>query len=169
MIGALALIGYAGTIVLANWAIETWGIVPIGFGLYAPAGVFFAGLAFTLRDIVQDRLGKAWTIAAIAAGALLSLAISAPFVAAASALAFLVSELADMLVYSPLRKRGWLRAVAASNVVGSVVDSVLFLAVAGLPMEFVVGLTVGKWMMTALAVPVLWLIRQRQPARATAW
>ena len=41
--------------------------------------------------------------------------------------AFLVSELADLAVYEPIRKRGWLPAVVASNIVGICVDSALFL------------------------------------------
>lgn len=67
--GYLSLVGYVGTIVLANWAIQTFGLVPVGLGLLAPAGVSFAGLAFTLRDLVQDSLGRRWTVAAIGGGA----------------------------------------------------------------------------------------------------
>ena len=43
-------IAYVGIIVMANRAIQTWGVVEIGFGLMAPAGVYFAGLAFSIRD-----------------------------------------------------------------------------------------------------------------------
>jgi len=43
---------YILTIFAANWAITQFGLVPVGFGLLAPAGVYFAGLAFTLRDLV---------------------------------------------------------------------------------------------------------------------
>ena len=35
------------TVAATNLALETWGVIPIGFGLEAPAGVFFAGLAAT--------------------------------------------------------------------------------------------------------------------------
>lgn len=83
----LPLLGYVATIPAANWAITTFGLVPVGFGLLAPAGVYFAGLAFTLRDLTQETCGRAWTLGAIGAGALLSLAVSDPFVAAASATA----------------------------------------------------------------------------------
>jgi uncharacterized PurR-regulated membrane protein YhhQ (DUF165 family) len=77
------LVGYIAVIVLANWAIQAFGLVPVGLGLYAPAGVYFAGLAFTLRDLVQEQLGRAWTIGAILIGALLSAAISPQFALAA--------------------------------------------------------------------------------------
>ena len=33
-------------------------VVVVGFGLMAPAGVYCAGLAFTLRDLIQERLGR---------------------------------------------------------------------------------------------------------------
>jgi uncharacterized PurR-regulated membrane protein YhhQ (DUF165 family) len=114
--GILALIGYIATIFAANWAISTYGVVPVGLGLVAPAGVYFAGLAFTLRDLVQDHLGRQWTIGAIIAGAAISGLISPQF-ALASGVAFLLSETADFFVYTPLREKSWIGAVAASNVV----------------------------------------------------
>lgn len=162
------LLLYVLTIPAANWAITTYGVVPIGFGLLAPAGVLFAGAAFTLRDLTQEALGKAWTLAAIGAGALLSLAVSDPFVAAASATAFLVSELADFAVYTPLRERGMLRAVIASNVVGMVVDSVLFLTVAFGSLAFLPGLVVAKLYTILPAVVFIWWLRQRRPVEVAA-
>lgn len=44
----LYLLAYVGTILAANWLIATFGLVPVGFGLMAPAGVFAAGLALLL-------------------------------------------------------------------------------------------------------------------------
>jgi uncharacterized PurR-regulated membrane protein YhhQ (DUF165 family) len=150
-------LGYLVCIPLANWSITTYGVVPIGFGLMAPAGVLFAGLAFTMRDLMQDRLGRRWTFAAIGFGGLLSLAISAPFVAVASAAAFLVSEAADMLVYTPLRERGPIRAVVASNVIGSVMDSALFLWLAFGSLEFLAGQVIGKWLTIVPVVALIWI------------
>lgn len=151
----LPLLGYILTIPAANWAITTFGLVPVGFGLMAPAGVYFAGLAFTLRDLTQETLGRAWTLAAVGAGALLSLAVSDPFVAGASASAFLVSELLDFAVYQPLRERRWLLAVALSNVVGLIVDSALFLQLAFGDQGFLVGQVWAKWWVTVATVAVL--------------
>lgn len=165
----LPLLAYVATIFAANWAITTFGVVPIGFGLMAPAGVFFAGLAFTLRDITQDQLGRTWTYAAILAGAALSAFLSGPL-ALASGAAFLASETADLLVYSPLRERHWLWAVALSNVVGLVIDSALFLWLAFGSLEFLIGQVVGKGEMTILAVVLLGGLRavsqRRHYARA---
>jgi hypothetical protein len=160
MPAVLALAAYVATIFLANWAIQTFGPVPVGFGLTAPAGVYFAGLAFTLRDLVQERLGRYWTVAAILAGAVLSAFVSPTF-AQASAAAFLFSEFADFAVYTPLRRRNWLGAVAASNVVGLVADSALFLWLAFHSLEFLPGQVVGKVWVTVLAIALLWPWRRR--------
>lgn len=59
------LVGYVSTIFLANWLITHLGLVPVGFGLVAPAGVYAAGLAFTARDLTQETLGRAWTFGAM--------------------------------------------------------------------------------------------------------
>lgn len=146
---------FIGSVVAANWLITTFGLVPVGFGFVAPAGVYAAGLAFTFRDLTHERYGARVVLACIVIGAALSAFLSPRF-ALASGVAFLVSELADFAVYAPLRKRYGLGAVAASNVVGLVVDSALFLALAFGSFAYLPGQVVGKAWMTLLAVAVLW-------------
>jgi uncharacterized PurR-regulated membrane protein YhhQ (DUF165 family) len=153
-IGPAPLVGYILTIVAANAAITHFGLVPVGFGLVAPAGVYFVDLAFSLRDAVQETLGRRWTIAAVLIGAALSALLSGPL-ALASGFAFLLSELADFAVYTPLRRRGWLAAVAASNIVGLLADSVLFLWLAFGSLDYLVGQLAGKLWMTVLAVAII--------------
>jgi uncharacterized PurR-regulated membrane protein YhhQ (DUF165 family) len=157
----LPLAAYILTIFGANWLITHVGVVPVGFGLYAPAGVYLAGLAFTCRDLTQEQLGRAWTFGAILIGAALSALVSPAF-ALASGTAFLLSETADLLVYTPLRERHWLSAVALSNTVGLVIDSALFLTLAFGSLAFLPGQLVGKLWMTVLAVLVLWGMRWRR-------
>lgn len=157
---------FIATIVVANTVTSAYGVVPLGLGLTATAGTYFVGLAFILRDAVQDLLGR-WVFVVILAGAGLSFAISSPAIALASALAFLFSELADLAVYTPLRSRSYLRAAVASNVVGAAVDTVLFLTVAGFPLGWVLfGQVVGKLAMTLLVVPVVLVLRTRRTAPA---
>lgn len=156
--------GYAGSILAANWAITTFGPVPVGFGLMAPAGVYFAGIVFTLRDGLQETGGRRWVLAAILAGAGLSAWLSGPL-AVASGLAFLFSELADFAVYTPLRRRNWLGAVAASNIVGLTVDSALFLWLAFNSLAFLPGQIVGKLWMTAFAVALILAYRRTMKAQ----
>ena len=148
---------YVLSIVAANVTLAVIGIVPVGFGLMAPAGVLWAGIALTLRDLVHDALGRWWAVGAIVAGAALSSLISPAF-AMASGIAFLVSELADLGVYAPIRRRHWLTAITLSNTVGLVVDSVLFCWLAGF-LAFVPGQIVAKVYVTAITVAMLWLIR----------
>lgn len=149
---------YLLTIVAANWAIATFGVVPVGFGLMAPAGVYFAGLAFTFRDLLHESLGKSYVVVGILGGTALSALVSPQF-ALASGAAFLLSESMDFAVYAPLRKRNFLGAVAASNVVGLTLDSVVFLWLAFGSLQYLSGQIVGKAWMTLLAVVVLWGVR----------
>ena len=155
-----AFVAFVLTVVAANWSLATWGIVNIGFGLSAPAGVFAAGLAFTLRDTLHEAGNRYWVIGAILVGAGLSALLQdARLFALASGTAFVLSEGADLLVYSPLRARGWLRAVLASNVVGFTLDSILFLWIAFGTLDFLEGQLVGKGYMTVGAIAMLWILR----------
>ena len=153
-LGLVLGLGYVATIILANWAIKAFGTVSVGFGLVAPAGVYFAGLAFTLRDLLQEAAGTRAVLASILVGAALSGFVSTNF-AIASATAFLFSELADFAVYTPLRRRGWLAAVVASNAVGLLVDSLLFLWLAFGSLTYLSGQVLGKVWMTVLAVVLI--------------
>ena len=158
----LLFAAFVGTVFGANWAIQTFGLVPVGFGLMAPAGVYFVGLSFTLRDLLHKQAGRYWTLGAVAVGAALSafLGADAPRIALASGVAFLASEIADLAVYEPMLKRGWLKAVALSNVAGLVVDSSLFLYLAFGSLDFIAGQIVGKGWMTALAIGALWSVNR---------
>lgn len=159
---------FVGCILGANYVTSRYGMVPVGFDLVATAGTYFAGLSFVLRDTVQDGGGKRLTFALIVVGAALSYLVSDPFIALASGVAFLASETADLAVYTPLRKRGYVRAAIASNVVGALVDTVLFLWIAGFPIrDAIAGQMVGKTIVTAAVVALVVVVRT-MPARRTA-
>ena len=70
-------------------------------GLMAPSGVLMIGLALVLRDLVQRRLGLQWAIVAIFCRRRLLGLPAPPALVIASAIAFLLSELADLGVYTP--------------------------------------------------------------------
>lgn len=170
---AAAFAVYVAAIVLSNWMIGHVGIpvapgvhlTPVGFGLYAPSGVWAAAVSFPARDVTQ-RLGGRWLgVAAIVAGAAVSWAVSDPRIALASGITYLCSEGADMAVYTPLQRRWFVPAVFASGCVAIVVDSVLFLHLAGLPSgaAAVAGLILGKFWVQVAAVPVAWTLRNRGP------
>lgn len=153
----LAVIGYAATIVAANWMTATFGLVPIGFGLAVTAGTFAAGLALVARDAVQLTAGRLVAVAAIVVGALVSAWTSTPAIAVASGVAFLASELVDMAIFSPLRRRSVAGAVVVSSIVSAPVDTVLFLHIAGFGVTWqaVLGQFLVKTAMALLAAGVI--------------
>lgn len=150
---------YIGSIVAANVLILTLGFLPVGFGLMAPAGVYAAGVVFTARDFVQERYGIRGTFGAIVAAGILSAFLSPSF-ALASAGAFITSEVLDMGVYTPIKRRYKILAIGASNVVGLVVDSIIFLWFAFGSLDFLAGQIVGKLWMTLAAMALYWIWRQ---------
>jgi queuosine precursor transporter len=162
-----ALIAYVSSVVAANWLTARFGFVPVGFGLATTAGTYAAGMALLARDALQDAAGRRAVLFAIALGAALSAWLSTPQLAVASGTAFLVAEVADMTVYTPLRRKGWARAVLASNVVGAVLDTLVFLWLAGFPVTSttVGGQLVGK-VIWATAVPVAVVLVVRMVRRA---
>jgi uncharacterized PurR-regulated membrane protein YhhQ (DUF165 family) len=168
--GMMFLALFALTIPAANWLIGHVGtvcqpagpcLIPVAPGVMAPSGVIMAGAALVLRDLVQRRLGVAASSLAILAGAVLSALLAPPALVIASAVAFLLSEFADLAVFTPLARRGLIVAVVASSVVGLVVDSVVFLWLAFGSLEFLFGQIVGKAWMVLLSLPCVGWLRRR--------
>lgn len=168
--GAVFLLAFACTIPLANWLIGNVGtvclpngpcLIPVAPGVLAPSGVLAVGAALVLRDLVQRRLGLIWSFAAIAMGAVLSFFLAPPALVIASTVAFALSETADLLVYTPLQRRGLVLAATASSVVGLIIDSVVFLILAFGSLDLLAGQVLGKLWMVLLALPILAWIRSR--------
>lgn len=168
--GFLFLAGFGLCIPVANWMIGHVGtvclpqgpcLIPVAPGVMAPSGVLLVGLALVLRDLVQRRLGLAWAFAAVIAGSALSALLAPPALVLASATAFLLSELADLAVYTPLQRRRLVLAVLASGLVGLVVDSVVFLLLAFGSLDFLSGQVLGKLWMVLAALPLVRWLRAR--------
>lgn len=151
------LIGNAGTVCVPNGPC----LIPVAPGIMAPSGVLMIGLALVLRDLVQRRLGVNWALSAIFVGAAISAYIAPPALVIASTVAFLLSELVDLGIYTPLQKRGLVLAVAASSVVGLLVDSVIFLWLAFGSLDYLAGQVIGKAWMVLFALPIVALLRRR--------
>jgi hypothetical protein len=154
----VVLAAYVGTIVTANFASTHWSALLVG-AVAVPAGTLWAGVTFTLRDLVHECLGGRGVLAAIAAGAGLSWLLATPQIAVASVLAFTVSELVGSLVYGRLRARSVLGAVVGSNLVGLGIDSVLFVPLAFGSFAYVPGQVLGKTVATVLTVAVLLAVK----------
>ena len=174
MIGYIAFALFAATIPAANWLIGNLGtdcipngpcLVPVGFGLMAPSGVLMVGAALVLRDVVHERLGALWAIAAIVVGAALSAMLAPPALVIASMAAFMLAEGADFAVYTPLRKRHLAWAVLLSGVVGAVIDSAVFLWLAFGSLMLIEGQILGKVWMSLAAGAALLAVRRLRAAK----
>ena len=170
--GLIFLVLFALTIPAANWMIGHLGtacvaphgpcVVPVAPGVVAPSGVMMVGFALVLRDLVQRRLGAGISAIAILFGTAASALLAPPNLVLASGIAFLLSEFADLAVYTPLARRRLVAAVVASSAVGLVVDSIVFLWLAFGSLDFLLGQVIGKAWMVLLSVPLVAWLRRRE-------
>ncbi len=174
-IGLFAFARFLACVPLANWLILHVGtvcvpdgpcLIPVAPGLMAPSGVALIGLALVLRDVVQRCLGKPASLLAVGFGTVISALIAPPALVLASAAAFLLSELADFAVYTPLAQRRLVLAVVASSMAGLVVDSIVFLHMAFGSLDYLAGQVVGKAWAVLISIPFIRLLRRAAPTPA---
>ena len=121
------------------------------------AGRHGAGAAGGRRrglPVPSELLVLAATVLAILIAAGLS-ALLDPSLALASGAAVLLAEGLDLFVYTPLQRRHLVLAVVASNLVGLVVDSLVFLWLAFGSLAQLEGQIIGKGWMTLVALPLV--------------
>lgn len=164
---AAAIAAYLACIIGANAAIQHYGIVSVGFGLSAPAGVYFIGPALVFRDLIQWTLGKYASLMALAFGALMSYAIANAHIATASAVAFGISELADFALFTWIAPR-WSRAVLAGGIAGALLDSAVFLWLAFGSLHLMPGQVLGKTYGVALAAALIAARRSQTTAEVAS-
>ena len=102
-----------------------------------------------------------YSAAAVVFGAVLSSIFAPPSLVLASGVAFLVSEFADLAVYTPLARRAAGRRGGGLQLVGLVVDSIIFLWLAFGSLDFLAGQVVGKAWMVLLSIPFVLYLRRR--------
>lgn len=159
----VALIAFLATIPAANWWLDRFGFWSVPSLGAVPSGVVWVGLAFVLRDVAQLLTSKWHVLAAVVTGAGLSWALADPHIAAASALAFGLSELLDWAIYTPLADRHFTVAVAVSSFAGGCLDSALFLWVAFGSTHGWWQLAIAKAVVIALATPAALAARRALP------
>jgi queuosine precursor transporter len=168
--GVIFLVAFGLTIPVANWLIGNAGtvcapngpcLIPVAPGVMAPSGVLMIGVALVLRDLVQRRLGAGFSAFAVLIGALISTLLAPPALVIASRVAFLLSEFADLAVYTPLARRRLVAAVVVSSLVGLLVDSIVFLWLAFGSLAFLPGQVIGKAWMVLLSIPFVFILRRR--------
>jgi len=151
---------YVVLIVAVNWAFTVVPLVQLPGGASWPPVALLVGFVFVARDFAQREIGHR-VLLAMLAGVVLSYFMADPFVAAASAAAFLVSELVDWAVYS-FTRRPLSERVLYSSLLGAPVDSAMFLGGIGILTPLgVVAMTISKLLG---AILVWWLIRRREQA-----
>lgn len=170
-LGILYFVLFILTIPAMNWVVMNVGtvctldgpcLIPVAPSVMAPSGVLMAGVALVLRDGLQSKLGVRWSLYAILLGAGLSAFFSEPSLVIASVLAFFFSELADLIVYTPMRKKWPAWAIMASGLVGSIVDSAIFLSLAFGSVEFLWGQVLGKFWMSLLVALLIGILHTRK-------
>lgn len=120
---------YLASIIIANIGFTYLPMIALPGGYALAPMSFLVGFVFVLRDYAQREL-KHWVLAIMATGVAASYFFASPYVAAASAIAFAISELADWAVYTwtkrPLRQR-----VLISSAISTPIDSAVFMLILG--------------------------------------
>ncbi|MBF0305273.1 MAG: hypothetical protein HQL41_06465 [Alphaproteobacteria bacterium] len=151
---------YIAMIVAVNYGFSAVPLVKLPDGTMWPPMSLLVGFVFVMRDFAQREIGHR-VLLAMLVGAALSWLMADPYVAIASAIAFLVSEAADWAVYS-FTRRPMHQRVLLSSLAGAPLDSAVFLAAIGhLSASGVVTMTASK---LAGALVVWWLMRRRAVA-----
>jgi uncharacterized PurR-regulated membrane protein YhhQ (DUF165 family) len=165
----VALAVYIGAIVGSNWMIAHIGtpipgahVLPVGFGLSAPSGVYLAAVAFVARDYVQRLAGARAGLVAIVIGAIVSALVSTPQLAIASGVTFMLSESTDFAIFTPLQRWNLTASVLIAGLFAEFVDSIVFLSLAGIPLGVALeGQLVGKLWVILAGTAVTWYLRRR--------
>lgn len=172
VIGFAAFTLFLSSVATSNWMAGGFGtecipngpcLVPVAPGLMAPSGVVLVGVSLVLRDVIQRCLGMAPSFIAMLGGAMVSVVIAVQDVVVASAAAFLLGELADLLSFTLLQRRGLVLAVVVSSFVGLIVDSAVFIHMAFESLEHLPSLIVGKTWGVLLSIPFVQLLRRYMP------
>ena len=138
----LALI-YVAAMVVANYTVMTFG------PWFSIINAFiFIGLDLSLRDLWHERRGLSGSIVLVLVAGVISYALNPAMgrIAVASFAAFVLSGLADALVYQGLRSKPYLLRANGSNTTGAFVDSIVFPVVAfgGFPLGIIAGQMIAK-------------------------
>lgn len=117
------------------------GLVPVGFGLTAPAGTAVSALTLWARGTVLDAYGRsALFLMWLPGSALAALFAPAPLVVA-TVLAFLATEAVTAVAWTALRPYGKWAAAGAVFVAGIVIDVMTYVWIADMPLT---AATAGK-------------------------
>jgi uncharacterized PurR-regulated membrane protein YhhQ (DUF165 family) len=165
---AAMVVVVTGSNVLVQFVINDW----------LTWAAFTYPLSFLVTDLTNRRLGpgvaRRVVYAGFGAAVVLSALLATPRIAVASATAFLVAQLLDIIVFDRLRDRVWWAPPLVSSLLGSAVDTLLFFTLAfagtGVPwLTLALGDFVIKVLMAiVLLIPFRGLLKWTAPQAATS-
>ena len=132
-------------------------------------GAFTYPFAFLVSEWTNRQHGPAMARRIAWAGFAVAVAVSAvlapPRIAAASGMAFIVSQLLDITVFNRLRDGNWWRAPLVATVLAACLDTAVFwsIAFAGEPLPWV------RWALGDLAVKLAMGVLMLLPFRLLLW
>lgn len=117
-------VAYVLAILAVNIGFSYVPMVETPIGMLSPIAIAVGGI-FVLRDYVQRSIGH-HVLWGVGIGAVLSWWLADPFVAIASVLAFVSSELADWALYT-ITKKPFHQRVWVSSLLSTPIDTAVFL------------------------------------------
>lgn len=115
---------YILSILLVNMMFTWIPLIETPLGMLSPTALV-VGAVFVVRDYAQRAVGH-WVLAGMAVGAVLTWLLADPFVAYASVLAFVSSEITDWLLYT-FTKKPFYQRVLISSLLSTPIDTAVFL------------------------------------------
>lgn len=159
---AFPMILYVATVIGVNIGFSYVPMINTPLGMVSPMAVI-VGSVFVIRDYAQRQAGHLVLVAIIIA-TVASYLLADPFVAIASAAAFLTSELVDWLTYT-ITKKPFGQRVLMSSIISTPVDTAVFLF-------WIDGFTTGTFALMVvsklIAAFIVWLYYEKQPQISNA-
>lgn len=149
---------YVSCVVLVNWLFAVVPPIALPGGEVWPPVSLVVGFVFVIRDYAQRAIGHK-VLLAMAVGAGISYFMAGPEIAFASMAGFLVGELLDWAMYT-YTGRPFSQRILLSSLVGTPVDSAVFLALIGMAGVGTIAIMTLSKLVGALIV--FWLVRRRE-------
>jgi hypothetical protein len=150
--------GYVVSIAAINWSVKNVPLLLV-FDTELPPALLLAGAVFVLRDFSQQEIGH-WVLAATAAASVLSYFTAGFDIAAASTIAFVVSETVDWAIFT-LTGRRLSQRILMSSAISVPIDTAVFYWARDIARPSGIALGIAVKMLASVGV-WLWLRRREQ-------
>ena len=149
---------YIATVILVNYGFEAIPPQTLPGGELWPPMSLVVGFTFVIRDFAQREIGH-WVIPAMLLGGVISWYMATPTIAIASMTAFLVGEFFDWGIFT-VTKKPFSQRILRSSLVGTPIDSAVFLSMMGIASVWGIILMTLSKMVGAFIVYLL--VRQKE-------